>query len=181
MIQIPMTPKAWTFDSYSNGVGRHPLADGAGWMFNFPAADGVHYLTCSHGAGGRWDLSGSATVTIEGVIDQIGDTVPVFAAAGGGIPACRLLLERAIDVSRYWSNPVELILAPGRFTLTVPLTPDQWSNVDGKSGTQTLPAFNTLLHHVGVVGMTFGGMFFGHGAWCSQGKADFRCHSCLVN
>ncbi len=179
MITIPMTPTRWNFDSYSHGVGRHPLADGASWMFNFPPRDGVHYLTCSHDTGSKWDLSMLMSVTIEGAINQIGDTIPVFTAAesGGRPAACRLLLERAIDVTRYWSNPLEIILAPGPFTLTVPLTPDQWSNVNGIPGTKTLDGFNSVLHHCGVVGMTFGAMFFGHGAWCTQGKADFHCHS----
>jgi hypothetical protein len=52
-------------------------------------------------------------------------------------------------------------------TMTVPLTPDQWSSVYGKPGNlnaTTLAGFHDALTNLGHVGMTFGGGYFaGHG------------------
>jgi hypothetical protein len=53
----------------------------------------------------------------------------------------RLFLERRNDdfseeIYRWWANPIGYTLQPtsGNVTLTVPLTPDQWSSVYGKAG-----------------------------------------------
>jgi hypothetical protein len=72
---------------------------------------------------------------------------------------------------RFWSNPIAIPLVPGKFSVTIPLDIDNWSNVDGnrdKSG------MKTLLANMGRIGLTFGGGgFFGHGTNVSGGTAKF--------
>jgi hypothetical protein len=76
---------------------------------------------------------------------------------------------------RWWSNPTvyDLQPTPGNTTLTVPLTPDQWSSVFGRFGNQnatTLKGFQDALGDLGHVGMTFGGgCFVGHGVTSRAG------------
>lgn len=78
---------------------------------------------------------------------------------------------------RWWSNEAAYPLAAGSATLTVPLTPDQWSNVSGKLGTTdgaTRAAFDAALRDVSSLGLTFGGgCFFGHGVNTHGGTARF--------
>lgn len=56
-------------------------------------------------------------------------------------------------------------------TFNVPLTSDQWTNVDGQQDPQ---AFSAALENIGWVGMTFGGQFFaGHGVSLAGGSAKY--------
>jgi hypothetical protein len=88
-----------------------------------------------------------------------------------GTPATmRLMLQRngddlTGDYGRFWAT-VGLLLAPGTRTITVPLTPEAWSSVNGKRGDTVPQEFASLLADVGNIGVTFGGgCFFGHGVW----------------
>jgi hypothetical protein len=96
----------------------------------------------------------------------------------------RLFLERKNDdfseeFYRWWAHTIsyDLQATPGNITLTVPLTPDQWSSVYGKTGNDdaaALAGFRDALQNLGNVGMTFGGgCFFGHGVNVSGGSARF--------
>jgi hypothetical protein len=56
-------------------------------------------------------------------------------------------------------------------TVTVPLAPNQWTNVEGEQDPQ---AFASALANIGWVGITFGGQYFaGHGVALSSGSAKF--------
>ena len=56
-------------------------------------------------------------------------------------------------------------------TYTVPLTSDQWGNVNGQFNAE---AFSAALKNIGWVGITFGGQFFaGHGVAISSGSAKY--------
>jgi hypothetical protein len=81
------------------------------------------------------------------------------------------------DNDRWWSNPASYQLAAGSATLTVPLTPGRWSNVNGTFGTSSpaaLAAFTAALRNVSSLGLTFGGgCFFGHGINVKGGTARF--------
>lgn len=80
----------------------------------------------------------------------------------------------ATGEDRWWSNPVSYQLAPGAGTLSVPLTPDQWSDVAGQIGTEDPQGFAGALNNINFVGLTFGGgCFFGHGVSVSGGTAEF--------
>lgn len=80
--------------------------------------------------------------------------------------------------NRWWGNPTTIwlgtnvapgitIVQPFNFILTIPLTPDQWSNgggVQGNSSTTAIAYFKKSLETTINVGVTFGGgCFFGHG------------------
>jgi len=66
--------------------------------------------------------------------------------------------------ARQWSNPAAIELKEGTFSLTVPFTPERWSDADGVFGQNNLAGFAATLAHPRYVGMTFGGgCFFGHG------------------
>jgi hypothetical protein len=93
----------------------------------------------------------------------------------------RLYMERKknpnSEYSRWWANPTSYELAAGSITMTVPLTPDQWSDVNGRFGNADSTAtanFRQAIQSLGSVGMTFGGgCFFGHGVNVSGGTARF--------
>jgi hypothetical protein len=94
-----------------------------------------------------------------------------------GPPASvRAILQRAGDDLqeadyRFWSNPGYVILAPGEYTMTVELSPDQWTNVDGE---RSASGFAEMLKNMGNIGVTFGGgCFFGHGVNVSGGGGRF--------
>jgi hypothetical protein len=64
----------------------------------------------------------------------------------------RLFFQRKNDdmqgeFYRWWSNPVSYELGSSEtgtgITMTVPLTPDQWSSVNGKFGNQDAEVFRT--------------------------------------
>jgi hypothetical protein len=80
---------------------------------------------------------------------------------------------------RWWAIiPNDFVLAPGSMVITVPLTPANWSDVNGQVGnlnSQTLVGFAASLQNVSMVGMTFGGgCFFGHGVNVNGGTAEFQ-------
>src|SRR5262245_15924837 len=56
-------------------------------------------------------------------------------------------------------------------TMTVELSADQWTNVDGE---HSQSGFGEILSQMGNTGVTFGGgCFFGHGTNTSRGNARF--------
>jgi len=64
-------------------------------------------------------------------------------------------------------------------TIAVPLTYDQWTNVDGQQDPQ---AFSAALGNVGWIGVTFGGQYFaGHGVALTSGTADYVLIDLTVN
>jgi len=81
------------------------------------------------------------------------------------------------EYGRWWSNPASYQLAAGSATLTLPLTPDLWSDVNGHMGTYddaSRLGFANAISHLSSVGLTFGGgCFFGHGVVVSGGTASF--------
>jgi hypothetical protein len=60
-------------------------------------------------------------------------------------------------------------LHEGEFTLTAPLSPDQWTSVFGQGGNE----FNTAISQLANVGFTFGGTFAGHGVYVTGGERPF--------
>lgn len=79
---------------------------------------------------------------------------------------------------RWWSNPRAFTLADGRATITVPLSPEFWSSVNGQFGNADSFArfgFAKALLNVTRLGLTFsGGCSFGHGINVRGGSAQFR-------
>lgn len=197
---ISLSPNNWDI-RYSPKMPLHPSVAKSGWMFSFPLAPAgvcpapptqppnynisacphVDYVTTPYTKSMAANTSVSMTFVVAGVS-------PVFdfhTAADnlGATPATvRLLVEQQGDyfldnpTYRWWSNPLSVPLTiGGPTTLLVPLTPDQWSDVNGLFGTAELAGFQAALKNVGNVGMTFGGgSFFGHGVYLTSGSATFN-------
>lgn len=148
--------------------------------------NGVHYVIHT-----PMGVAVGKTITMTFKIEGGGTIVPT--GQGDQPPAIvRLFIERQGDhlqaseeFFRWWSNPVTTVLkGDGTFTMTVPVTPDQWSSVFGKMGnssSQATAGFNDCVAHAGNVGFTFGGMFAGHGdAVLAPGQARFTLLSFTI-
>jgi len=191
-------PSQW-YLQYSAGVPDHPVADGAGWSFDFPVYDQpsmncntdrscghINYVTAPVNA-----AIAAAVLTMTFRIETTG--APVFQYALNSNNTCtnpaavRLFIQRQGDTLeadhefyRWWSKAAAK-LAAGTVTLTVSLMPDQWLSVLGKEGDLDQSAtagFRAALQNVGNIGMTFGGgCFAGHGVNISRGTARFSLMS----
>ncbi len=180
---------------YSPSMPPDPTLGGPGtWYFDFPSdpnypacipsqnCNSVGYVTNSY--------SGPVTHSVSMTFQIVTTGAPSFNYVMESDNTCttpasvRLFLERKNDdftgeFYRWWANPVGYELQPmsGNVTLTVALTPDQWSSVYGKVGNYdatTLAGFHDVLTNLGRAGMTFGGgCFFGHGVNVSDGTARF--------
>jgi hypothetical protein len=187
-------PSQW-YLQYSAGIPDHPVADGAGWSFDFPVYDQpsmncnedrlcghVNYVTTPVNA-----AITAAGLTMTFRIETTG--APVFQYALNPNNTCtnaaavRLFIQRQGDTLEAdyefyrWWNKAAANLTAGTVTLTVPLMPDQWMSVLGKTGDRdekATAAFRAALQNVGNIGMTFGGgCFAGHGVNISGGTARF--------
>lgn len=71
--------------------------------------------------------------------------------------------------ARWWSNPVAFpLVASDWTTITASLSdPSQWSDVNGQRGSDIPVQFAAAMQNVSSLGVTFGGEFFGHGAYGS--------------
>jgi len=149
----------------------------------------VHYLTTA----ARGAISGKS-ITITGRVDAGATTQFNYQTNPDNTcttPAsAHLLIERkgddlATDYYRWWSNPLKVPLQTGQFSVTVPLTPDQWSGLFGEQANSSAAAtrgFNQALANAGEIGMTFGGgCFFCHGVNVSGGKANFVVTEFRIN
>ena len=150
-----------------------------GLTFQFPAAGSVNYLFTPsplriiHG-------TLSATVTV----DTLGSVV--FNSLDPQTSACTIPSSVRPFIwandngngnyDRWWSNPRSFTLAAGTNTITVPLTADAWSSVNGKFGNadpETKFAFDKALLNVSRLGLTFGG-------GCSFGNCvNVRCGTAI--
>ena len=187
--QPSLAAAQWDF-RFSPEMPDHPTAEGEGWRFSFPRYDGalpckdhlgadcpsVHYLTTRAGGPLRGQsITMSIEVSGSGAFRfrlEPGNTCP-------GEATVRLLIERRNDdmrqeFHRWWSNPKAIVLAAGSHTLTIPLTPGEWSSVFGKKGDAAPEEFSAALEDAGAIGLTFGGgCFFGHGVNVTGGEATF--------
>lgn len=75
----------------------------------------------------------------------------------------------------WWSNPVSVtLLTNGTTPINAPLTPDQWSDWNGKPGTNNPAAFTAAVSKVQEIGLSFGGgCFFENGVTTSDGSGIF--------
>jgi len=147
--------KGWSIQ-YSPSMPSTPTVGGPGtWYFDFPTdpnypacvyspdtlCHSVNYVTNSY--------SGPATHSVSMTFQVLTTGTPTFEYVFEPDNTCptpatvRLFLQRRNDdltqeFYRWWSNPTVYNLqpTPGNTTLTVPLTPDQWSSVFGRLGTR---------------------------------------------
>lgn len=174
-----------------------PLS-GGGWSFDFPQVASpfsytqypqyppeVGYVT----TGARTPITLGASLTMSLTVSVTGSPTFNFQMESGNTgttPAnVRPYFSDKNDnggaTDRWWANPTDYTLAAGTATLTVPMTPDQWSDVNGQFGTANPAAFQHALQNVTDVGFTFGGgSFFGHGVNVSGGGATFVLNSFAI-
>jgi hypothetical protein len=156
-----------------------PLANaGPDLTFDFPIDGSMHYLfTPSPLSIVRGTLSATFRVTVVGqVIFNPLDTTNCSLP-----PSVRPFLwandNGNGNYDRWWSNPRSYPLAAGSTTLSVPLTADAWSSVNGRFGNadaETRFGFDKALVNLTRLGLTFGGgCSFGHGINIRGGAASF--------
>lgn len=186
--QISMSATAWSF-AYSAGVnGPEQLAQG--WKFTIPDCGGssvchVNYLTTASPV-----LTGK---TLRASLRASGSKQYVYKLKPDNTcdsPAtARLYVQQSGDnmsgtgpyeFYRWWA-PAGFVLSNGSAELSVPISPDKWTSVFGKSGTDALSGFQTAMANPGRVGLTFGGgCFYGHGINVI-GSATFEAMSISAN
>src|SRR6478752_682259 len=172
-----LSPSQW-YLQYSAGVPVHPAAEQDGWSFDFPVYDEpstncAKDKSCGHVNCITTPVNAAitaATVTMTFRIETTG--APIFQYGLNPNNNCtnpaavRLFIQRQGDTLeadhefyRWWSKAAAE-LTPGWLTLTVPLIPEQWLSVFGKTGDLDQVAsasFHDALQNVGNIGMTFGG------------------------
>ncbi len=187
-ITIPLTPSLWRLEHVSGNITHPNLVNGA-LSFDFPqypGGDWVNYLDVQYGS--KLDISTSSYLSMTIQITTTG--TPNFRYDSNPDNTCTVPAHVrpyfAVSESnpeynttgRWWSNPVAYQLAAGSITLTIPLTPESWSDVNGEFGNSnatTLNRFAATKAAVQEIGMTFGGgCFFGHGVSVENGTATFQ-------
>jgi hypothetical protein len=183
--EVSLDPRDW-YVLYSANMASHPSAEpNAAWSFEFPSAEAgghVNYVQTPF----------NATTPLHNVVltFRVESDTPQYEVADSTdiLPATvRLFFEQQNDDlrdpnGRWWATASKYDLGSQDNTairLTVPLTPDQWTNVYGERDPN---AFYGALDNVGWIGVTFGGQyFFGHGVALRQGTAKYVLVDLKVN
>jgi len=193
-ITIPLTPSLWRLEHVSGNITHPNLINGA-LRFDFPQypnGDWVNYFDLQYP--NSLDISTSSYLTMTIRVTTTG--TPTFHYDSNPDNTCSVPAHVrpyfAVSESnpeynttgRWWSNPIAYQLAAGTITLTIPLTPDSWSDVNGQFGNlnaTTVVRFAATKAGVREIGMTFGGgCFFGHGVSVANGTATFQLLSYSV-
>jgi hypothetical protein len=174
---VSMDPARWSFQA-SPGMPPSPSScgDGTQWCFDFPSRDGLQYLVTPVAG----FVAGTMTAKFHIEADA-GATFRESDPCGDRHQASvRLYFQRRGDQLtaryedwRWWSNPAHVVLANGTHVLSAQLAASEWSQVYGKKGDTRAQAFAAAAGDVQALGVTFGGCFFGHGAYVTGGSARF--------
>jgi hypothetical protein len=174
---VSLDPQQW-YVLYSAGLSSHPSTDPNGaWSFEFPKASSgghVNYL----------ETPFQANVTLHNITAAFrvisNDPQYFVVDPSDHLPAtCRLMIEQQNDDlrdpnGRWWANASIYNLGSQDnqiVSYTIPLTSDQWTNVDGE---RDATALANAVSNIGWVGITFGGQYFaGHGVAIGGGSAKF--------
>jgi hypothetical protein len=139
--------------------------------FDFPTRNGVHYVYKPAPA-----VKVGQIIKMHFAITGNANFVPTEGTATARV---RLFLQQQGDTltaqepyKRWWSVPYAE-LREGEYTLTVAVSPDQWTSVFGQGGAEVPNEFNAAISKLGNVGFTFGGTFAGHGVFVTGGNARF--------
>ena len=82
----------------------------------------------------------------------------------------------------WWSNPANVVLANGHYTLTATVEPGEWSDWDGKPGIIRTDGFADAASNVTMIGFSFGGgCFFENGVGTTDGSGTFTLDSFSVS
>ncbi len=159
-------------------VTPHPyalLSTAQGLAVDLPTApQTINYLTTGNVPRNVTWLTLSVSMTLAGLPQW-------FINHGGSVPCVRpfLFAHRnnwslpGWENARWWSNPDVFDLRTPSVTLSVPMTPDRWSNAVGQMGTSQPEGFSSAIADVSSLGVTFGGDFFAHGIGVTAGSARF--------
>jgi len=178
---VSLDPQNW-YIFYSAGMPNHPSSESnAAWSFEFPMSQTgghVNYVQTPFRA-----TSIPNSVTIKFRIQRITPEQFVIAdPTDTPPPTVRLFFERQDDDfsnpnGRWWSyaSAYDLSRASVFDTwITVPFTPNQWDNANGKGGQLNPRAFDAALKNIGWVGITFGGQrLAGHGVAINSDSAKY--------
>lgn len=177
---LSMKVQNWNI-KYSINMPTRPTQDGESWYFTIPKDTGeVDYVLCDHNQPITAEF-----IKMEGLIEADSKVEFDYKTEGnnqgeGNPPQFRVLLYRNMNgtYDRWWSNPLAVNLKPGKFSLSVPLTSDNFSSVNGAMGNSSAAAeagFKQTLSNPFAIGITFGGgYFFGHGIKVRNGSAKFK-------
>lgn len=180
---VSLNPNEW-YIFYSAGIPEHPsVSSGAAWSFAFPMEPGhVNYV--------ETPFQTTETPTSVTITFRVESSAPQYVVTDPtDIPPAtfRLMIEQQGDDladpnGRWWDDDFIYNLGSEdnqTLTVTVLLTSNNWSNVDGQ---QDASAFAAALKNIGWVGVTFGGQYFaGHGAALSGGSAQFVLINYQIN
>jgi len=168
----PESGSGWQLDAYSKNVTLDTSAGGSLFSFNFPDVNGVHRV---------WKpikrFSGThVSMTFE-IVDVAHSGELEFEAED--LPAT---VGFYVGDARIYSNRIYRVeLAAGRFTITVPLSPECWQTVDGvpcNLDAEHVRNFQRYVENPTDIGPCFGGKTKGwaHGAHRKKGSppAKFR-------
>jgi len=203
--QISMSPSVWSL-MYSSG-GSISAAPGGGFQVSFPqnasacpaplhpfgasACPQIDYVVTASPV-----LSGKTTLIMAGSVSTSGNPqFNYFTQADGSqlghVATCRPFIWRAGDnlsaqgaygYYRWWaSDPYNIVLGPGPFSITVPLDPSLWIPVGDNYPTQRASYWAQALGNAERIGFTCGGHFYGHGVNIIGGSAALIINSYTVD
>jgi hypothetical protein len=174
---VSLDPQNW-YLVYGSGMPPHPSAiAGGAWSFDFPSsANGgsVNYVQTPFNA-----TKPLHNVSITFRVDSVSPQYQVIDPTDIPPATVRMFFEQRNDDlisadGRWWATASVYNLGSQdntTLTITIPLTPDQWSNVYGQYDAQS---FYASLENVGWIGVTFGGgKFAGHGVALNSGSARY--------
>jgi predicted small lipoprotein YifL len=169
-----LDPQNW-YIFYSADMPSHPsaMADGA-WSFDFPTSGHINYV--------QTPFNTTTTLHMVTLTFRIESGDPQYRVLDPKdiLPATvHLFFEQRNDDlvnpnGRWWATFSKYDLGSKdntTVTFLVPLTPDQWTNVDGE---QDPNSFYAAFENIGWIGLTCGGQaFFGHGVALNSGTAKY--------
>lgn len=172
---VSLNPNDW-YILYSAGTSNHPSSSSEGaWSIDLPTQPNhINYVETPFQSTGA-----PTTISISFRVDSSSPQYVVMDPADKPPATFRLMIEKQGDDltdpnGRWWADDFIYNLGSEdnqTLSVVVPLTSDNWSNVDGQ---HDATAFADALKNVGWVGVTFGGQYFaGHGTALSSGSAQF--------
>lgn len=159
--------KGWAPDSWTKNTTIY--ATGKTFNFDFPNKDGVHTI--------EKPVKGLKVGSSVSITYEITGENPTFIA-DGATPTVGFYIGKGRIYSNYTHRfPLKL----GKQTLTVQLTPDKWSTVDGVAcdhDQARKDEFNLAVKDAVLLGICFGDTHgYAHGANLTGGNAHFNCIS----
>lgn len=182
---VSLDPQNW-YIYYSAEMPPHPSTDPEGaWSFEFPSSE-----TSGHVNYVQTPFNATTTLHNVSITFKVESVAPQYVVVDPtDIPPAtvHVFFEQQNDNlsdanGRWWAGASQYNLGSKdntAVTYSVPLIPDQWSNVYGQRDSQS---FYSALANVGWIGVTFGGQYFwGHGVALASGSAKYILVGFQVN